>query len=72
MIKTTRTVEYKYTFNGTDLAMSRESLGLSQARLADITGIDRTHISRYERPGPVTVRESTKILFESAGIVFGD
>lgn len=71
MIKVTATIEVKYTYDGSDLAMERESLGLSQADMSRITGIMQPHISQYERPGPVTVREYTLKAFEMAGIVFG-
>jgi len=71
MIKMTATIEIKYTYEGTELARARESLGLSQARFSEITGISQPHICQYERPGPVTIRELTKKAFEKAGIIFG-
>jgi len=69
-MKATRIVEYKYSYNGADLAAERESLGLSQAEFAEITGVIQQHISQYERPYTVTIREQTKIAFEKAGIRF--
>lgn len=70
MIRTTVTIEIKYTFNGSDLAAERESLGISQGKLAMITGIQQQNIAAYERPGMVTIREHTKQIFEKAGILF--
>ena len=70
MIKTTTTVETRYSFNGADLAAERERVGLSQSRLAEITGIDRCNISAYERPYQVTICQETKDKLARAGIDF--
>ena len=70
MIKTTITIERKYTFEGTDLAKERERLGLTQSQLAGKSGIAQQHISGYEAPGPRTIRETTYYALIKAGIDF--
>lgn len=72
MIRVTLTIEKKFTFDGTDLALERERLCLTQQKLSEMVGIKQQNLAAYERPGPVTIREHTKELFESAGVRFDD
>ena len=70
MIKATRTVEIKLTFNGTELAAEREQAGMTQAELAKRSGICQQRISQLERPHPVTIRGETIDALARAGIFF--
>jgi len=66
----TRTVQYIYTFDGSDLAKAREGLCLTQNELSTKSGIAQPHICAMERPAMVSIRDSTKEALERAGVKF--
>lgn len=63
-------ISFTYQFCGSDLAMEREKLGMSQHQLADKSGMCQQSLSALERPAVVHVREVTKKALEKGGIKF--